>query len=122
MNNFAITMFLTYLSPELPFFAIYLIGLVLAVVRRKRHPSVSILAGTYFSFKMIFSVLDMWYIVYTTYYITQGHNFSEYVEMRATLSALDFLFGIFLFVVLLYAVFGWRDGQKTEISKEQIVQ
>jgi len=122
MNQSVITIFITMVIPELPFIAIYLIGLVLAIVRRKRHNTVSILAGVYFFFKLIFSALGLAISIYTTYSVNQGHTYSEYMDIQQTFSVLSFLFGIFLFVILLYAVFGWREEPKPGISNEQSVQ
>jgi hypothetical protein len=102
--------------PALPFMAVEMIGLILAFVRRKRHPNVSLLAGILFSYRLVMSIIGLWSQIVITYNINYGSG-SAYAGLQSTWGLWSFLLNIIAFVVFLYAIFGWREEKLPPLTE-----
>lgn len=120
MNGFNLLLFFTHVLPMILFSALYLTGLILAIVRRKRHPQVSVLAGIFFLARIIWSI--GWLVaIITIYYVNNGQGAEEFARSQAFPSVVDLVFSVVLFIIMLYAIYGWR-GQKLPPLSEILTQ
>jgi hypothetical protein len=97
------------LWPQIPTIIIDLIGLGIAITRRERHPKVSLWAGIYFGGNLVVRLLTSVYLVLPT--LLQGSDFSV-VSIGTIFTLLNpacMPITAGLGIVLLYAIFGWRE-------------
>jgi hypothetical protein len=106
--------------PQIPYFLIDIVGIVIAFLRRKKNPKVSLMAGIYFSARLILSISGLGFTVLPFYLMDQGQSMAEssgllYSVRCIICTPLDLI----LAVVLMFAIFGWREENKTGIDVEQ---
>jgi hypothetical protein len=109
MENFALSIIML----ETPFLLVYLIGLILAIMRRKQHPNISLLAAIYFSGKIILSIINLGAAILPMYYVQQGNSIHEIGTILGIINLISNVVGTILSVILLFAIFGWRNEKKT---------
>lgn len=98
------------------FSALYLTGLILAIVRRKRHPQVSVLAGIFFLARVIWST--SWLVaIITVYYVNNGQGAEELMRSQFSPALVDILISVVLFIIMLYAIFGWREPKLPPLTE-----
>ncbi len=99
-------MLLSYLLYQIPVFVVWLAGVVLALVRWKRHPKVSLL--TIIAFVLFFAeILSPFYLNVWT---LQG--LSANMELVSTaINIIEPLITAAAWGLLLAAIFGWRSEQ-----------
>jgi len=112
------TFFNTYIFPHLnslPYYVIWLGGIVYAVVYRKKHPRTSLFAGSALAIMLLNSVISM---VISSYFlslsITGLASPGEHARRMSTLSCLSTPFSMLAWFLLLIAVFGWKRLTETE--------
>jgi hypothetical protein len=94
---------------QVPVFLVWLVGLVLALVRWKRHPKVSLL--TCIAFVMFFAEIPFFFYLY--FYIDWMMLVpSTSLEFVSTvINIIESLISATAWGLLLVAVFGWRSEQ-----------
>jgi hypothetical protein len=99
----------TYLI-QCPLFLIWLAGIVLAVIRWRKHPRVSLLAVIalviIFIETIINTSLGMWLPLMLT---EQGMNSNQVGTILSVWRCISSLVGLVIWGLLLAAIFGWRD-------------
>jgi hypothetical protein len=120
MSGFHLTLFFSNVLPTLLFISLFSIGLILAVVRRKRHPKVSLLAGIYFLVQII--RLTNWLAaIISIYYVNNGQGAMELMRPQSSTASVNLVISFILFVIMLYAIFGWRE-QVSDLVNEITTQ
>ncbi|MEW5939595.1 MAG: hypothetical protein AB1750_08040 [Chloroflexota bacterium] len=99
---------------QTPFFLIDLCGLIIAITRRKRHPRVSLLAGIYFSGHIILWIIDVGFgsTIFANYLFKLEYSITELASIVRITSIVMTVVGSLLAIILLFAIFGWRDEKK----------
>jgi len=99
----------SYFLPQLPFYLVWLVGMLLALVRWRRHPTVSLLALLAFilflTASMVGTFLSVWALVL--------QRDSTDVNRAWTLSLITLgrtVAGTVAWILLLLALFGWRTS------------
>lgn len=116
MNGFDLLLFFTSILPTTLFVVLHTVGLILAVVRRKRHPQVSVLAGIFFLARIIWSI--SWLVaIITVYYVNNGQGAEELARSQTSTSVVDLLISVILFIIMLYAIYGWREQKLPPLSE-----
>jgi hypothetical protein len=96
---------LNYLLPVLPFLLVYVIGAVLCVVRWRRHPMASrfgLAAFVVFILSTLGSTAAYYWMLVAMPFGTDYREYAMLVTMLRTGA------GVFAWVLLLIALFGWR--------------
>jgi hypothetical protein len=102
------------------YIAVYPAGIVIAFKRRKQNPMVALLAGVYFSGCIV--LFFVWHKVFTDltfYWIEHG----DYTANAARISVgfmLEEIMRSLLSIILLFAIFGWRNTNTPNPSQEGI--
>ena len=107
--------FLAVILPQIPLYLLDLIGLGIAIARRERHPKVSLLAGVYFLGSFVLGLAGLGFSLMPLYMTTQGASVSDFSTMLGLLNFLMIALRIVFMIVLMFAIFGWRD-QKPSAS------
>src|SRR5262249_40614246 len=95
---------------QLPLYGVYLVGLILALARWRRHPTVSLLAAAAFAIFLLkapfFTFLRAWLPLYLRE--DRGVNFETVGWALSAVNGIDLLLSAAAWVLLLFALFGWR--------------
>jgi hypothetical protein len=105
--------FLPFLIPHLygiPFYLIWLAGIVYAVVNREKHPRTSLLAGIALGILLLENLVSAILSAYIQYQSMNGDVSVSQLGIRyTTLSICSLPFSIAGWVLLLVAIFGWKN-------------
>lgn len=118
--------FWRYVLPELssiPYYVIWLGGIVYAIVYRKRHPRASLFAGSALGIMVLNSLISTVFSSYFQYQSLNGlASMTQYVGKLQMLSIFTIPFSMIAWLLLLIAVFGWKkltEPEAVESSKPQ---
>lgn len=98
--------------PQIPYFLVDVVGLIIAIVRRKRHPKVSLLAGIYFAGRFIMSLIGIGTSTMPLYMTDLGFGVSDLGIIMSVVGLFNVTIGTILSVILLFALFGWREEKQ----------
>ena len=101
--------FLTILAQRLPVMLALLAGLIFAIVRREKHPRISLLAGIYFGGSLLLSILgtlvSLWPVFARMF---SGFSMTNIGVISSVAGFVIVLFNAGLTVLLIFAIFGER--------------
>ena len=104
MDTISIILLKSFLLDQIPVFVVWLAGIVLALVRWKRHPKVSLL--TIIAFVIFFA--EMLFVFYLDVWKLQ--TLSANLEFVSTvINIIESLMTAAAWGLLLVAIFGWRS-------------
>jgi len=110
--------FLTYVLPHLysiPYYVIWLGGILYAIVYRKKHPRASLFAGAALGIMLLNSLVSA---VISSYFQYQSFNgqasVTQYAQRLQMMSFISIPFGMLSWLLLLVAVFGWKNLSEPE--------
>lgn len=92
-----------------PLYLVDLAGLILAVLWRRRHPQVSLLAGIYFLGSLLLSLIANGLAFLPLYLNSHDFSLSQAGTIMGMIGLVRTALQTILGVVLLFAVFGWRN-------------
>ncbi len=109
MDMNLIPLIINSLLMQVPVFLVWLVGLVLALVRWKRHPKVSLL--TCIAFVMFFAEIPFFF--YLNFYLDWKMlvPISSLELVSTVINIIESLISAAAWGLLLAAVFGWRSEQ-----------
>lgn len=119
--------FMMYVAPRLsgiPYYVIWLGGIMYAIVYRKRHPRASLFAGIALAIMLLNNIFSAVYSAYIQYQ-SFNNGFASAVEYGQRLTMLSFItipFSMLAWVLLLIATFGWKkltEAEAVESDKPQ---
>jgi hypothetical protein len=105
---------LHYLLPTVPFVLVYLVGAVLCIVRWRRHPMASrfgLAAFTTFLLSALGSTTAYFWMLVATPQDTVYREYAMLIMMARTGA------GVFGWVLLLIALFGWRVDPQEYVNR-----
>jgi hypothetical protein len=96
--------------PQTPLFLVDIIGFIIAIVRKDRHPRISLLAGIYFVGSFFLSVVGLGVSIMPLF-ISQTHalGVSDIGMIVTVMGLVNITLSTILAIILLFAVFGWRE-------------
>lgn len=112
--------FFAIILPQTPLFLVDLAGLVIAILQRKRHPRVSLLAGVYFLGKFVLSIIGGAATLLPLYLHTRGFAMTQSGLFMGMIGLINVALQTMLGIALLYAVFGWRAENPSTPPQEGI--
>lgn len=116
--------FLPYLISHLysiPYYVIWLGGIVYAVVYRHKHPRTSLLAGIALGLLFMQSLTSAILSSYLQYQAINGHTSAAEMGQRwSVLSLCSIPIGMVSWVLLLVAMFGWKNLTESESPNKDI--
>ncbi|MBI5298073.1 MAG: hypothetical protein HY869_21565 [Chloroflexi bacterium] len=112
--------FFAIILPQTPLFLVDLAGLVIAILQRKRHPKVSLLAGIYFLGSFLLSLIGSGLSLLPLYLNSQGSTWSQTGLIMTGIGLVRVALQTMLGIALLYAVFGWRAENPSTPPQEGI--
>jgi hypothetical protein len=92
----------------LPFILIYLVGLTLSIVFRKRMGSLWICSSIAFLVHMFASVIEVIMQVVFYFYIVPSHGYSSYETISRIFGVITMLLHVIAYVLILIALFANR--------------
>ena len=102
--------FLTILAQRTPVMLALIAGLIFAIVRREKHPRISLLAGIYFGGSLLFSILgtlvSLWPIFASQ---ISSLSITNIGMISSVTGFVIVLFNAGLTVLLIFAIFGERS-------------
>jgi len=107
--------------PVLPIYLTWLVGAILALARWQRHPKVSLvmlISAVVFILGLLIQVAGYYWA--TNVVLTGGGSIEEVRWLLLALALVNSLFTTTGAVLLLVAVFGWRDASRAEPSEEDL--
>ncbi len=118
--------FLTLLFPRIysvPFYIIWLIGIVYAVINREKHPRTSLLAGIAFGILFLENLVSTILSAYFQYQAFSGDVATSRLGSRFTaLSLCTLPFAILAWILLLMAIFERRNVAERESANNHADQ
>ena len=114
--------FLPFLIPHLysiPFYIIWLGGIIYAVVNREKHPRTSLLAGIGLGILLLENLISAILSAYIQYQSLNGDVPVSQLGIRYTaLSLCSLPFSIAGWILLLVAIFGLKNAAGQEIANQ----
>jgi hypothetical protein len=109
-STFDVVGLLTMLAPSLPLYIVWLVGTVVPLARRDRHPQVSLLAAPGFLLLLLTSVVGTvaWFWVVHERSQHSGWTMEQTRFASSTIALVRFGLSMIGHVLLLIALFGWR--------------
>ncbi len=99
------------------YYIIWLGGIVYAAVNRRKHPRTSLFAGIALGILLLVNLLSTMMSFYFQHQHSAGDlSMTEFVRMQNLLSLCTFPFSILGWLLLLVAIFGWKN-----VSEHQAV-
>jgi hypothetical protein len=118
--------FLSLLIPHaysIPFYLIWLAGIVYAIVNREKHPRTSLLAGVGLGILLLESLVTAILSAYTQYQMISDEIAVSQFGIRYTILSLCSLpFSIAGWILLLMAIFGWKNAAGKETANQHADQ
>jgi hypothetical protein len=106
-----LALILSSLWPQLPTIIVNLVGLGIAITRKEKHPKVSLWAGIYFGGSLVLRLLSPLYSLLPVILQDRGLSMISIGTAFTLLNLICLPINTGLGVVLLYAVFGWREDR-----------
>lgn len=100
--------------PQAPLYVLDLVGLVIAITRKGRHPKVSLWAGIYFGSKLILSLIGLGTGILPLILSNAGYRMTNIGMIMTVISLIFVAINTILSIILLYSVFGWRGEEKLD--------
>lgn len=116
--------FLTLLFPRIysvPFYILWLGGIVYAIVNREKHPRTSLLAGIAFGILFLESLISAILSAYIQYQsFSSGASASQLGMRFTTLSLCSLPFSIAGWILLFMAIFGRKNLTEREAVNDSV--
>jgi len=110
-------LFLNVMAPRLPMLLLFAIGIVIAALRWNRHPGVSLLACLAFGLMGLSSVVHaLAYTWVTIHWRQEGWTEMQMAYAYAILTGFQTTVSFFALILLMCAVFGWRNKMSSSIG------
>lgn len=92
---------------HIPTIAVYIVGIVIAFIKYKNHPRVSLLSGIGFAILLILSFLSILIVILPQYFFRQGYSAQNVGYILSTIGFITTLVAAGASALLLSAV--WKD-------------
>lgn len=116
MEGITMAILFNYLF-QVPMYLVCLVGIIIALVRWKKHPRVSLFAllglGLWLLVSLVFTAVSAWMPFWMQ---SQEIPISQYSLINGVANILRTLLGTGSFILLLIAIFGWRGESMQAVN------
>jgi len=116
MQGVGLTLLLNVLTARLPFILILLVGFIIALLRWRKHPRVSLLVSLMFAVEVLIVLpLSLAAVFIPTFYISGYYMVRSHGLIQGALNFLPTLASAAVWIMALTAIFGWRPAPENKI-------
>jgi len=111
MDTDVLGLFLVYFVNHIPTYVVWGIGIIISILRRRKHPQVSLLTILSLIVFMISGIAQPYITFWYQYKLMEGVYYAKEVGFYlGIMSMFSSLIHSVIWVLLLIAIFGWRDS------------